>query len=447
MEKGAPEKNAHGKQVVFRFKKPPAQPRGPKQLPAQNGGDLSEGTAYHSRKSHKKSRAGCINCKKRRIKCDETKPGCRRCETYGVDCVYLPPKSSPNSQQLELASRPKSNSPDGYFQSMSAMDMACKIEQLLWHGDVFVPGTARIQAYESLHIFITSLSEKVPAPGSFTAVIKGDMIRVAFQTPYLMHAILGLSNGFFAWTFPGSSRYKLLEARHLSMALQLYKKELAWQITKENMDGLISTCMLLSDVPLLETECSPYDSFVFSSDPSAMNWLLLQSGVSRLLPYVNTFLHQSIWFAPFMETYELFLKHKDCRSGREGLHPELADLCEIDDASTSENNPYHEPLRTLMPILNMELNSKNFVAMVSFMGTLKPNLISLLQKREPRALLILAFWLGKMCSDQCSWIYRKLHTECVAICMYLENSSDWQILELLAYPASSCGYVLKHMRE
>lgn len=38
------------------------------------------------RKKHTKVRTGCIVCKKRRIKCDETKPKCLRCTKAGWDC-------------------------------------------------------------------------------------------------------------------------------------------------------------------------------------------------------------------------------------------------------------------------------------------------------------------------------------------------------------------------
>jgi hypothetical protein len=44
--------------------------------------------AVRKRKTHSKSRQGCGNCKLRRVKCDEAKPGCRRCQDYGVRCSY-----------------------------------------------------------------------------------------------------------------------------------------------------------------------------------------------------------------------------------------------------------------------------------------------------------------------------------------------------------------------
>lgn len=42
------------------------------------------------RKPHKKAKTGCTSCKRRRIKCDEGKPTCLRCEKRNFQCIYLP---------------------------------------------------------------------------------------------------------------------------------------------------------------------------------------------------------------------------------------------------------------------------------------------------------------------------------------------------------------------
>ena len=44
--------------------------------------------AIKHRKSHKKLRLGCDNCKQRRIKCDELFPQCLRCTVHKVQCSY-----------------------------------------------------------------------------------------------------------------------------------------------------------------------------------------------------------------------------------------------------------------------------------------------------------------------------------------------------------------------
>lgn len=33
-----------------------------------------------------RSRGGCLNCKRRKRKCDETRPGCSACERRGIQC-------------------------------------------------------------------------------------------------------------------------------------------------------------------------------------------------------------------------------------------------------------------------------------------------------------------------------------------------------------------------
>ncbi|KAI1476565.1 hypothetical protein F4774DRAFT_420636 [Daldinia eschscholtzii] len=42
----------------------------------------------HERRGHTKSRRGCYNCKKRRIKCQETRPACAHCTKTGLKCEY-----------------------------------------------------------------------------------------------------------------------------------------------------------------------------------------------------------------------------------------------------------------------------------------------------------------------------------------------------------------------
>ncbi|CCX05264.1 Similar to Sterol uptake control protein 2; acc. no. Q12151 [Pyronema omphalodes CBS 100304] len=45
------------------------------------------------RRSHKKSRDGCLKCKKRRIKCDEVHPRCGNCIKHAIECDFsLPPE-------------------------------------------------------------------------------------------------------------------------------------------------------------------------------------------------------------------------------------------------------------------------------------------------------------------------------------------------------------------
>ncbi|KAL4778217.1 hypothetical protein BJX76DRAFT_366573 [Aspergillus varians] len=54
---------------------------------------------FRPRRRHQKSRNGCMECKRRRIKCDEIKPSCSRCILTLQKCIYTPilPTSQPQS--------------------------------------------------------------------------------------------------------------------------------------------------------------------------------------------------------------------------------------------------------------------------------------------------------------------------------------------------------------
>lgn len=60
----------------------------PKEIPSR----ISNGYSVLAR-SRPKSRSGCLTCKVRRKKCDETRPVCKDCQRFHKECVWVDPKS------------------------------------------------------------------------------------------------------------------------------------------------------------------------------------------------------------------------------------------------------------------------------------------------------------------------------------------------------------------
>ncbi|KAL2866201.1 Zn(II)2Cys6 transcription factor domain-containing protein [Aspergillus lucknowensis] len=56
----------------------------------------SQNPNFRPRRRHRKSRNGCMECKRRRIKCDEMKPSCSRCILTRQDCIW--PQHSPSGR-------------------------------------------------------------------------------------------------------------------------------------------------------------------------------------------------------------------------------------------------------------------------------------------------------------------------------------------------------------
>lgn len=65
------------------------------------------------RKGHTKSRNGCYNCKRRKVKCQENLPECYHCRRIGLICEYPPVPGSSGQQARQLAGGAGSESATG----------------------------------------------------------------------------------------------------------------------------------------------------------------------------------------------------------------------------------------------------------------------------------------------------------------------------------------------
>jgi hypothetical protein len=110
-----------------------------------------------------------------------------------------------------------------------------------------------------------------------------------------MHAIIGIATTHLCSVVPDNSQYQITEAHHWAQSIRQYSNEVSTGIHKENMDKLYSTCILLTVHSFMLPEYNPRASFVFSNDPTTLNWLLLQSGLRYLLERTVPWVTESIW--------------------------------------------------------------------------------------------------------------------------------------------------------
>ncbi|KAL6913583.1 hypothetical protein FSST1_011343 [Fusarium sambucinum] len=80
-----------------------------RQSPSRSTHRTSSPDTVRSRRSHTKSRHGCLGCKQRRKKCDEQRPQCSRCLDKDIPCEY--PRSS-KSRNLRSPVSDKDNAWD-----------------------------------------------------------------------------------------------------------------------------------------------------------------------------------------------------------------------------------------------------------------------------------------------------------------------------------------------
>ncbi|KAE8406436.1 hypothetical protein BDV37DRAFT_281025 [Aspergillus pseudonomiae] len=288
--------------------------------------------------------------------------------------------------------------------------------------------------------FSQMVSVHSPAFTPIKKVMRERTIPVALGEPCLLYSIMAVASTHWACALPSDPTHTLIATRFRHKATRVYREQLQLPIDRDNMDTLITSCILIAMFSFSAETTTPLDSWIFSDDPANMNWLSVQGGLRCLLEITKPWMKESIWNEPFQESsnYEYADDH---RMGREDLDPDLADLCDITETTTEETNPFHWPLRMLCPLLRIPRHKCGASRITNFMGRLLPDFVHLLAAKEPRALLILSYWLALMCiSVDEWWVGPRVTLECQAICMYLEACGDRRIVELLEFPARACGY-------
>ncbi|KAK4160049.1 hypothetical protein QBC43DRAFT_293375 [Cladorrhinum sp. PSN259] len=137
------------------------------------------------RRGHTKSRRGCFNCKKRKVKCQETRPECEGCLRIGLVCEY---PETEKSRALILSSA----------SSSSSSSIPSSATPSLWELELAKPPSAAMDSTPTtftpddmrfFHHFLTTAFPPLPLGGD---KIWMDVAAVSHQYDYLMHAMLGL---------------------------------------------------------------------------------------------------------------------------------------------------------------------------------------------------------------------------------------------------------------
>ncbi|ESU11274.1 hypothetical protein FGSG_05332 [Fusarium graminearum PH-1] len=185
-----------------------------------------------SRRTHTKSRTGCLNCKRRKVKCDEARPSCFHCTRHGVVCSLSSSSSvndtdetySPSLPNL-TSSTPKSldshhvDSPH-YFQDYSHASPTDQIAP-------FPPHELWARDCELMHHYCTVTAESLSIRKDVTYVWSVAIPRLGYQDPFVMHGILAIAAAHKAYMLPASRKtYLPLADYHQTLGSEGYRRYL-----------------------------------------------------------------------------------------------------------------------------------------------------------------------------------------------------------------------------
>ncbi|KAL2187570.1 hypothetical protein L209DRAFT_753611 [Thermothelomyces heterothallicus CBS 203.75] len=125
------------------------------------------------RKGHTKSRHGCFNCKRRKVKCQESRPECSNCTRIGLECQY---PDSHQPRQLVVRASLAEGSPAA---------VPFPLPPLQSTPTLFTPTDMRL-----FHHFLVSAYPPLPIRGDD---VWRDVAPLSHTYDYLMHAMLGLA--------------------------------------------------------------------------------------------------------------------------------------------------------------------------------------------------------------------------------------------------------------
>ncbi|KAL2133598.1 hypothetical protein VTI74DRAFT_2073 [Chaetomium olivicolor] len=144
---------------------------------------------YHSKRPHRKSRAGCRNCKARKVKCDESRPSCRTCTARKETCVYLPVTRRASPSSTTAATTTTTTSKD--LVSSTAPSSPIHPQPL------FIPASQDPLSMRLLWFYTTATYASFSTGGlrqrNVDVVLKVNVVQHAFANPFLMNCLLGLA--------------------------------------------------------------------------------------------------------------------------------------------------------------------------------------------------------------------------------------------------------------
>ncbi|EXJ58682.1 hypothetical protein A1O7_06111 [Cladophialophora yegresii CBS 114405] len=134
-----------------------------------------------SRRSHQKSRRGCLACKQAHIKCREDGPPCERCRLRGTTCTYPDP---PPSLRQDNTSPPK----NGLLPAPGADDESQPAEEPQF------PSSTRLLELQLMHRWSTVTYKSVCTPAAGDGPVWRDKLpKWALRHDFLLNGMLSLT--------------------------------------------------------------------------------------------------------------------------------------------------------------------------------------------------------------------------------------------------------------
>ncbi|KAM6522986.1 hypothetical protein FALCPG4_012592 [Fusarium falciforme] len=356
------------------------------------GEDIEE---PRSRRWHQKSRAGCIPCKRRRIKCDENQPICNNCVKREIPCEYFKGRYFKGSPKMILR-RGQRQDCDFTSPSSSTLPNAPILpsgivpSQHLFSAGDLTPAE-RLLKLRLFHHYLemTTGSTEIQLRWAFW------IAEVAVESPHAMDALLGLSACHLSRRTESDETLDEASHRYMARAIRSQRNHVQLGFDEKNAPSIAATGTLISFYSNVNrAELAPDDTFQVP-----LHWFSsFQMGIP-LLFQAQRFIHDSKFRMHFRGLTVL----------RDGMTQDIPNefqfLLEYPGAENSVDEASFSAYRQTLNLLSCISSDLKHATPLLFFAVAPSHFVDLVAAKDPRALAILGyfFMIVKKCG-QFWWI-------------------------------------------
>ncbi|KAG2419080.1 hypothetical protein HFD88_002184 [Aspergillus terreus] len=246
------------------------------------------------RRTHRKSRGGCHECKRRRVKCDEVRPKCSNCQKREECCSYPAPsflewgKGHPKDNKKSHPS-PSSLSEENFFSAFEKLGSAHHATELTTELNM----TQLELVAHWCHVAYKSLSRNEETDPVWSQYVMEE----AVAWPFLMHGILSLSALHLARLRPDNrATYLSLSVAHQDPGLSSFREQIL-QITPANAKAMfVFSSIVVAFAFGYSVTASPQDQGLeihTTSLEELLRVLLLARGVIHISKVASEWIQES----------------------------------------------------------------------------------------------------------------------------------------------------------
>jgi hypothetical protein len=214
------------------------------------------------------------------------------------------------------------------------------------------------------------------------------------------------------------------ESYHWAMAAQMLNYEISQNSNSYDPDAVWMGAALMSWMAKYAVETqNPDEVWPLSPKIPEIPWLAVQKGLRIIWELVGGGPGKSVFFKP--KIHDKFRAERciglpPAKPGIEGIPKVLADLCDLDQWSTPENNPYHTAVHVLSDLLVRPSSHPRSLRFLAFINTTNDEFETLLRQKDARSLLLMAIWYN-LAPKPLWWFSLRASLERKAICIYLDR--------------------------